>query len=41
MIVFIMYIMCLIIFEEKTEAQDQYHLSQAQKAQKYWAINAC
>ena len=27
MIVFIMCIMCLIIFEEKVEVQDQYHLS--------------
>ena len=25
--VFIMYIMCLIVFEEKAEIQDQYHLS--------------
>ena len=25
--VFIMYIMCLIIFEEKAEAQDEYPLS--------------
>ena len=27
MYVFIMYIMCLIIFEEKSEVQDQYRLS--------------
>ena len=27
MIFLIMYIMCLIIFEEKAEVQDQYHLS--------------
>ena len=27
MYVFIMYIMCLVIFEEKAELQDQYRLS--------------
>ena len=27
MIVFIMYILCFIIFEEKAEVQDQHHLS--------------
>ena len=36
-----MYIMCLIIFEEKTEIQDQYPLSlnrDQDRLQKYWAI---
>ena len=36
-----MYIMCLIIFEEKAEIQDQYPLSlnrDRDRLQKYWAI---
>ena len=38
MYVFIMHNMCLIIIEEKAEAQDQYPLSLNPIQQKYWAI---
>ena len=41
MYVFIMHMMCLIIFEDKAEIQDQYPLSlnrDQDRLQKYWAI---
>ena len=42
MYVFIMYIMCLIVFEEKAEIQEQHPLSlnrDRDRLQKYWALN--